>query len=143
MTHDHVVFVGVYADAVGLGECPFQQSVSSFVSRLSYSDAVDDMVWRVVQPLAVVYPCVCRVRARDEGHCGKDPARLLAKDIAYASGDVLPDNVFGGVAVIPLVHVSACTHDLSGATKYLHQLRNVLVCGLTYHFTSPPRTSAS
>ena len=43
--HDDVVFVGVYADAVGLGECPFQQSVSSFVSRLSYSDAVDDMVW--------------------------------------------------------------------------------------------------
>ena len=43
--HDHVVFVGVYADAVGLGECPFQQSVSSFVTRFAHGDTVDDEVW--------------------------------------------------------------------------------------------------
>jgi hypothetical protein len=74
---------------------------------------------------------------------GERPLLELAQDIAYASCDVLPDNFLGGVAVIPLVHVSARAHDLPGTAENLHQLRNVLVCGLTYHLTFLPHISAS
>ena len=175
VVHDDVVFVGVYADVSGLGEGPFQKPVCCFMARFTHGDAVDDVVWRVVQPLAVVYPGICRVRARNEGHRGKDagmgmdrsfaalrmtgeglrmtgkglrmagerPLLELAQHEAYTSCDVLADNFLGGVAVIPLVHVSARAHDLPSTAENLHQLRNVVVCGLTYHLTFLPHISAS
>ena len=70
VVHDHVVLVGVDADAGGLGERPLKQSGGSMVARFTDCDAVDDVVWGAVEPVAVVYPGVCRVWSRNEGHGG-------------------------------------------------------------------------
>ena len=70
VVHDHVILVGVDADAGGLGERPLKQSGGSMVARFTDCDAVDDVVWGAVEPVAVVYPGVCRVWSRDEGHGG-------------------------------------------------------------------------
>ena len=130
--HDHIVFVGVYPYRSCLGETPVEELSCRSMSRLMNGYPMDDMVWTVVCPFPIMDLGICRIRARDEGHRRYDPV-FRTQDHADAFGNVLSDGFLRRIGVVPLVHVSACTHDSTRVFEYLHQRRNVLICSLSYH----------
>lgn len=132
MMHDHIVFVSVYPYRSCLGETPVEKPLRGSMSRFVNGYSMDYMIWIVVRPFSVMDLGICRVRPRNKSHCSYNPF-FCTQDHTMAFGNVLTDGFLRRIGVIPLVHVSACTHYSTRVFEYLHQRRNVFICSLSYH----------
>ena len=107
VTHDDVVAMGVDAQVTSHCHAVVHHVIEDTMTAGGTGQAVDDVVWLVVKPLAIVNSLVGRFRSRDEGKRGHYFPALLNAEVAVAVIDVIIYRHAAGIAVDPLVHVAA------------------------------------
>lgn len=122
--HHGVVAVGVDAQALVSAEGEGDDAVHDAPHLAAAGNAVDGGVGAVGKPCAVVYLGVGGVVAAAEEEGGDDSA-LVKAYIAVAAGDVVAQELIGGVAAGPLARVAGGCHETAGMGEYLLEARKV------------------
>ena len=84
--HHKVVVVGIYPDIVAMLETPFEAGVSYSLLFAVGSHAVNDVIWFVVQPVAVINAGIRRVLSGNKTECAYYFSVFIFANIVGAVG---------------------------------------------------------
>ena len=133
MVHNDIVAVGVDAQVACHAHAVVHHIIENPMTGSRTCKAMHDIVGLIIQPLALVDFLVGRFRARDKSELGDHIPTLLYTHIAMAVIDIGLDGIAAGIAVYPLVHVTARAHNGTRLVNEPHNYRHIVHQSLSNH----------
>ena len=76
-------------------------------------NAMDDIIWLVIQPLAFIDDVVCHLGTRQQSKSAYNVSSLIQHDMATTQFNVFPKHIIAGITIRPLESIAVTTHDLA------------------------------
>ena len=118
--HHKVVVVGIYPDIVAMFETPFEAGVSYSLLFAVGSHAVNDVIWFVVQRVAVIIAGLSGVLSGNKTECAYYFSVFIFANIVGSVGYFSQNQFNGRITVYPLVGVAMLFHELTGIVEYFY-----------------------
>lgn len=132
MAHDMVIAVGINAE-VGLRSLAVtHHGIKDAMDMRSAGDTMKDVIRGVIEPGAVIDVAIGGVWAWTEDEVAHGIAIISSDEPGIATGNVLTDNVTGGIAVDPLMGIATLLHDGTCPVDDGHDVIGICRSGRSY-----------
>ena len=101
-------------------QTPFEAGVSYSLLFAVGSHAVNDVIWFVVQPVAVINAGIRRVLSGNKTECAYYFSVFIFANIVGAVGYFSQNQFSGRITVYPLIGVAMFFHELTGIMEYFY-----------------------